>query len=173
MNYGSLQGKYVLLDTNVIINFGRYRRFYQQLIDNLFEHETKLVISNVIRVELYAHVRNDRERKDIADLVMHLSNGDPGGSLLPFRKDLLDTAISLGQSYQKSAAQAGKPVQLADLLIGAEMVLYKNSDMLILATENHEDFPPGVFGRIGIATIDCENSIHNVGFYKLNQAAIR
>jgi predicted nucleic acid-binding protein len=166
MNFESLRGKYILFDTNVIINYGQYRKFYQPFIDTLFDQHIVPVVSSIIKIELYAFAKNNKERDDVEGLIMRLSKGDPKGWELPTRKELVDKAIELGQLYQVSGKK-GKSIQLGDLLIGAEMMLYKEGGYLILATENHDDFPPSLFERIGIVTLDCRDSIHNVGFYKV------
>lgn len=167
MNYEILRGRYVLLDTNVVINFGRYRRFYQNFIDVLREHDITPVISPIVRAELFAFVRSDEDAEKVNALINLLSDNRPDDIKMPFVNNI-DLAIKLGRKYQERETPL-KHIQLPDLLIGAELARYQKGGNLYLATENHNDFPVPIYTRHGIETIDCEKSIHTIGFYSLQE----
>lgn len=167
MNYETLRGRYVLLDTNVVINIGRYLKFYQNLIDSLFEHDVVLLINPIVKAELFAFVKTDSDAEKVTKLINILSNDKPDDSLMPFTNNI-DYAIKLGRKYQELEVPV-KHIQLPDLLIGAELARYQKGGHLFLATEDHSGFPVPIYKRHGIETIDCGQSIHTVGFYNLSE----
>lgn len=166
MNYELLQNQYLLLDTNIVINFGRYRKYYQSFVDSLLKHEITPLINDVVRVELLAFAKDADDTDKIIDLIEQLTRNKHQDITLPSSKDSFDYAIKLAQHYQRANVPV-KHIQLPDLLIGADMCRFQKGGMLTLATENHDDFPHPIFERIGIEVVDCINSIHPIGFYRL------
>mgnify|MGYP002032163840 CR=1 FL=1 len=167
MNFEKLQNQFLLLDTSFVISFGRYKKFYAPLIDEIFKSDVQVLINDVVRFELTAFARNENEKKDVQDLIEHLSQGKVEDSLLNFDRSNFDRAASLAQAYTKNGTPF-KEGMMGDLLIGADLLKYKDSSVnVFLATENNKDFPTKVFERVGVEAIDCGNEINVVGFYHL------
>lgn len=163
MNYEPLRGKYLLLDTSVVISFGRYRVFYEPFIDTLFKYSVQPLIHDVVRAELLAYTTTASERETVENLISTLTRQKSADSLVKFETKHFDYAVQLGQEYKRSGVS--KKIGLPDLLIGSALLAYQKGGQLFLATENHDDFPSPVFKRNGIETIDCVNSIHTIGIY--------
>lgn len=168
MNFEKIKGQYLLLDTNVVINFGRYHKFYAPLIEQVVAHEIHLVINQVVRAELLAYAKNEEGKQNTLELIKRILRGDDA-AVMPFTQELFNFAIQLAEKYRQAGITVGQ-IELPDLLIGGDMIRFNKGGKLFLATENHKDFPVPVFERLGVEVIDCNDAIgvHTIGFYRLS-----
>lgn len=171
MNFESIKGQYLLLDTNVVINFGRYHIFYAPFMEQVVAHGITAVINRVVHTELLAYARNEEEKQKTLELIHRILRGNESGATMPVAPDLFDLALQLAEKYRGAGIPVGQ-IELPDLLIGGDMIRFNKGGKLILATENHKDFPVPVFERIGVQVIDCNDAtgVHTIGFYKLNNS---
>jgi len=175
MNYNNIENKFLLLDSNIIINYSKFTPFYDPVFEQLTEHEVKLTVDPFVKFEVLRFAENEQERQDFEEEIFdNLLSGDD----LPMPvadEELYTLATKIGNFYQATVSQSSD-IEAIDVFLAARMLKFARSDRensLFLATENHKDFPSELFTRIGIETIDrSDDQIHNIGFYEVDRPSI-
>jgi predicted nucleic acid-binding protein len=154
---------FVLLDTNVLIDTSKYPDNFLVLHNELKRLHISSVVESTIRFEFLRGLRNviDGEK---------LLSGLCGENHLVLNpdKDTFDRALKISQIYVRND---NKQVKIADVIIAAQIAKYAkgagNANELLLATQNHKDFPPILFDRVDEMLITIpDGSIKIVGFYR-------
>lgn len=171
MNYDKIENKFLLLDSNVVINYSRFVPSYEGLFNELDQNNVNLVIDPFVRFEVLQYAKNKSEREDLENEIFeNLFNGDDLSTPTADR-ELYELAVKISNLYQAKVDRSSK-ISTVDTFLAARMVKYNREEEeqdLFFATENHHDFPQEIFERIGIETIDREDQIHNIGFYKVKE----
>ena len=161
----AIKNKFLLLDTNVIINSSKNGEEYGGFYNKLRELEVKPVFDLSIRFEFLRATRDkkDRERNEkFLDLLF----GNGIQELPHDPKEMFDKAKDMAILYGRHSKPS---IEFGDCLIAAQMCKYW--DNLFLATENKDDFPRFLFERIHVHTIDVpkKDEIHNIGIYQFKK----
>ena len=159
MNYENLSKKYLLLDTNILVDYSKYIPFFEGFFDNLQKNAITTVISPITRIEFLRFAASPEEKQSFEEFISpHF--------LLPPVPEISSDAELIGNFYNWELKN--NKIELGDLFLAATMKKFneKQSENLYLATMNHKDFPRILFKRIGHETIDIETSeFKNIGIY--------
>ena len=168
MKYELLRDKYLLLDTNILIDCSKYPIFFKDFLLNLTTHNIALVIDQTVRFEFLRNADSPKQKKVLDDFLKSLLSVDDIGLLID--GTTVSDAIYLANIY---AWKNLNKIDLADCFLASAMKKFNESAVrprMFLATQNHKDYPDFIFKRIGIETIDVAgNSIINIGFYEFNK----
>ncbi len=154
---------FVLLDTNVLIDTVKYPAEFSTLHNELARLKVISVTESTIRFEFLRGLRN------VADGEALLSELCGAHHLvLNPDKDTFDKALKISQIYVRND---NKQVKIADIMIAAQIAKYAKvaGDVteLLLATQNHKDFPPVLFDRVDEVLITLQDgSVKIIGFYR-------
>lgn len=162
MNYIPLKNKFLLIDTNVLIDFSKYGTFFEELILDLRKNGITLLIDQTVKFEFLRKTDSDKKRKELEKLLKFLDVNELG---LDIEKDIIESAIEIANIYEWKKELK---IELADCFLASVMRKYNTSSQprLYLATQNHKHYPKSIFKRIGVETIDrAQDEIHNIGFY--------
>lgn len=155
----------ILLDTNILVDSIKFGHVYATLYAELERAGLGAALDHVVQLEFARGLPPTKAEEFLRKLF---------GSdrlVLPVRENLFQLALRISHVYLKTE---NKNCNLPDLLIAAQMALYSKDDGqkydLLLATQNHKDFPPVFFDRIDemILTLP-DGSIKVVGFYRFNR----
>ena len=154
---------FVLLDTNILIDTAKYPEEFSVLHNELKHLHIHSVIESTIRFEFLRGLRNPKEGED---LISALCGND--NLVLHPDKDTFERALSISQIYYRND---NKQVKISDVIIAAQIAKYarttSNETELLLATQNHKDFPPVLFKRIDDLLVTLpDGSIKIIGFYR-------
>lgn len=159
-----LEGKYLLLDTNVLIelqkNQGRSEELYS-FFQDIKEAPCALLTIDQVVGEFLKFAKSE---EDYVALLQYANDLSP--PLLPTKQDLyISNQIYL--AIENEDKNLAKKISATDLLLGA--VLARFSDHLFLATANHKDFPTFFYDRVFIFGFEnLEGNIQNICIIKFN-----
>lgn len=166
MNYSILKDKYLLLDTNILINCSKFPPLFKGFLNKLIDNDITPVIDHTVRFEFLRKADSAYQR---TVLEAFLNSLFPNVMELPFNKETVTDAIDFANIY---AWKKEKAISLADCFLASAMKKFNEkatNPLLYLATENHKDFPEYVFKRIGIETVErTRTDIHNIGVYEFD-----
>jgi predicted nucleic acid-binding protein len=154
---------HVLLDTNILIDALKHPKDFAVFFAYLQKKEAAAVLEEVIQLEF---LRGIRDKKVGQELLSGLF-GDDYITLSP-SKDIFTRALHIADMYLRSD---NKQVSLPDTLIAGQMCRYAREQAseyeLLLATQNHRDFPPILFNRVAVFCVTLrDGSIKTIGFYR-------
>lgn len=166
MNYEPLRNKFLLIDTNVLIDYSKYVNFFQPFIDDLKNHEISLVIDETVKFEFLRKASSPSNRKDLEIFLEELLESDVE---LSIDNNIIKDATFIANMYEWKKELKIDPI---DCFLAAFMKKYNSSSIiprLYLATQNHKHYPKFLFKRIGIESIDVsQDAIHNIGIYEFD-----
>lgn len=162
-----LRNKFLLLDTNILINSSKFRDDFQPFYDEISRLKTQSVLDHTVKLEFFRGAKTKDQKNSFTSFIATLFGKDYHE--LKVDNQILETAVKLAMIYNKKNVK----VELGDYLIGAQMQRFSGSQTLYLATNDHHDFPRFIFDRVYIHTIDIKRAdlIINVGIYKFNTKA--
>lgn len=173
MNLQTLKNKYLLLDTNVLINSLKNPEKFSGFFTNIQkELEMQPVIDHSIKFEFLRGAVFQEQKETLSDFLSLLF----GKNYLELRVDseIFNTATELANIFSRKNSNSKSQISFGDCLISAQMCRYnKDKDQLFLATIDNKDFPLCVFDRIDIHTIDLCNDIINIGIYSFNTSSYK
>ena len=158
----TLRGKYILLDTDVLIclieNFDKVKDFiaFIKNIDCVF------VYFPLIEFEFTrgAYKKEHRDKREKFLKMLSINN-------LPFRSDDDET---IKETIKVAHIYASKKMNPSLIDCCTAAYLKKYSQNLFLATLNHKHFPTFLFDRFYIWTIDSgRKEIYPIGLYRFNK----
>lgn len=160
---------YVLLDTNVLIDTSKYPEEFSTLYKEFEKLHISTVLESTIRFEFLRGISKPSEGDKFLEELF-------GTDCLLLKPDqnIFDSALQIGGVFKRND---NKQVKIADLLIAAQICKYAKDSTahteLILATQNHKDFPPVLFERIDdyLVTLS-DGSIKTIGFYRFKKARL-
>jgi predicted nucleic acid-binding protein len=155
----TIKNKFVLFDTNVIINAFKYLDVFKELFDFLGDAEASPIYFPLIEFEFLRDaydVTHKGKRKEF------LREFTFSTMPLPSSNEIEDS-IKIANAY--TARKINNP-SFIDCCIAAYLKKYAKN--LFLITSNHKDFPIFLFDRIFIYTLDTEKDIFTIGFYCFN-----
>jgi len=167
MNYEQLRRKFLLLDTNILINYSKYPKYMERVLEKFNEYETIPVLDEMVRFEYIRGAASPDEIGALKEFLMrlfHLTPSDVDKPHFPITQETITTATDIANLYSKSLKNLNAPP--IDCFLTAQMK--KFYERLFLVTSDHKDFPPLLFDRIGIETVDVGSEILNICFYKFN-----
>ncbi len=166
-----LKNKYLILDTNIIINGVEHKDRLFPFFDELREHNIAPVISDVILYEFLCGSKEpDHLKKKINFIELLLGGKNHKNRIsLPIDHKIFETARKI-QNVYGSRGVSSKQIGIVDSIIAAQMQRFSKgeSEIIFLATCDNNDFPL-IFDRIGIKTYDLGKEILNIGIYSFNQ----
>lgn len=171
MNYEALAGKYLLLDTNVVVNYANFNPFLLEVIDRIESHKITSVLDELVRFEFLRDAASPTELQVLREFLKGLFRLDDSEIDIPFlppTPELFTYATEIANLY--SWKLKNSKISVVDCFLAARMrkANEKTPDRVYLVSSDHTDFPDLLFDRIGIETIDLGNSILNIGFYRFN-----
>ncbi len=157
------QRGFVLLDTNILIDTTKYPEEFSVLHTELKRLYINSVIESTIKFEFLRGLRSPKE----GELLLEALCG-AGHIVLNPDKHTFETALEISQIYYRNE---NKQVKISDVIIAAQIAKYARSESveteLLLATQNHKDFPPVLFDRVEDLLITlADGSIKVIGFYR-------
>jgi len=161
-NFTYLNGSFILFDTSVLIDGIKYQDEYQSFFDFIKEQDCTGLLDATVRCEFLAGARNDSEMLLLSDFLQSLfGSSDPG---LRISTETFETARKLMNCVYRAE---NKHLKIPDALIGSQIVQYSSVvGNLLLATQNHHDFPPVIFERKYTQNINLpDGKIKTVGIY--------
>lgn len=171
MSYDSLQDKFLLLDTNVLIYLTKYPRFMAALLKRWEDAGIVLILDDLVKFEFLRKANSPEEEAQLKNFLQKIFKTEAGGidkTQFPIVDEVIRLATEIANLY--SWRLKNTRIQLPDCFLAGQMRKYNAAkDQLYLATANHKDFPPLLFDRIGIETVDTGEEILNIGFYKFNR----
>jgi len=173
IDYKNLAGKYLLLDSNVLINYSKFQTLYEDFFSELRNNKVTLLIDSHVKFEILRFSKDRKERDSLEEWFIKFGiNFEEMEVANP--KELSDYALNVANIYEKKYNASGN-ISLTDCFLAGIMAFYnRNSGQMYLATENHRDFPCSVlFNRLYVKTIDLHkndsSSIHNIGIYEFDK----
>jgi predicted nucleic acid-binding protein len=171
MNFEPLAGKFLLLDTNVLIYFTKYPPQMAGLLQKLREAKISLVLDDLVKFEFLRKAANPDERKILTEFLCEFfetSEEELKGSQFPLINEAIRAATQIANIY--SSRLKNIRIELPDCFLAGQMKKYNSvKDNLYLATANHKHFPQLLFNRCGIETVDIGEDILNIGFYMFDR----
>jgi len=156
---------HVLLDTSVLIDASKNITEYEVLFNRLTQSRATFTIDKIIELEFLRGFST----QEIGKRVLSDMSGDDEPVVLSLDDVVFEKALEIVQIYKKADNKDGK---IPDVLIAAQIAKYakdvngKQHGVLVLATQNHRDFPPVLFDRIDDMLITLKDgSIKVIGFY--------
>ena len=169
MNYELLRGKHLLLDTNILINYTIHPREMEEVRLRLEEHEAIPILDELVRFEYIRGAASPQEIESLKKFLITLFGLTPetvDTPQFPVTQEIINFATDIANVYACKLKKLNVPA--IDCFLAAQMRKYRSR--LLLVTSDHKDFPPLLFDRIGIETIDTGADIINICFYKFNTA---
>ncbi len=158
---GILKSKYLLLDTNFLIDASIFRNEAVGLIEELRIMECELVTTRAVLIEFFGGTKNPVEYDTKVEFI-ELLFGKPLDKIvsLPIDKDLpiRDDLIGFSRQCHRFAA--------TDFELYLTLKKYSNAQ-LMLVTRNHTDFTVSLFKREGFITLLGAKEIRTYGLYTL------
>jgi predicted nucleic acid-binding protein len=170
MNYETLHGKFLLLDTNLLIYYSKYEPYFENLFKKI-ETRASFVVVELVKFEFFRGATSNRETVILQNLLNTFSS-QPNSQDFPITSEVLANSREIANIY--SWKLKNNKISLADCMIAGEMKKYnEHTERLYLATTDHDYFPRLLFKRIGIETIDTGDKIFNIGFYSFDAEAYK
>lgn len=169
MNYAILKNKFIVVDTDVLVNTSKYLKFYQEVFAKLAENEVVSLLDEFVRFEFLRKAKSNGELEELKAFLVKLLN-NKGAADIKVSGDTIDIAMDIANLYSWKNI---KNPSFTDCILAAHLKKFSKgtSGNLFLLTENHKDFPVFLFDRVGFETIDLgdsSESFHNLGFYSFN-----
>lgn len=160
-----VENKFLLLDTNVIIDSSKFPDEYQGFYDELKRKKVSAVLERTVQFEFLRGAQSKAQHEAFESHLQLLIGGDP--VILQPDEETFKVARRISQIAR---SEEGRQLGLGDCLIGAQIKKYVESNgMLYLATQNHKDFPVCIFERKATYLITTHNgNIKVVGIYTFN-----
>lgn len=161
-----IKNKFLLLDTNILIDSSKYPEDFQGFYDSLKKLNVSSVLDQTVKMEFMRGVQNKEQQESFNSFLEALFG--KGHLVLQLDNSIIEMASKLAIIYGRNK----KSAEIGDYFIAAQMCKYSSSsETLFLATRNNDDFPRLVFDRIHIYTIDVKKTdqIINIGIYKFNK----
>lgn len=159
-----LRDKFVLLDSNILINSSKNPEEFEAFYRSLVEYNTKAVLDESVKFEFLRGMRESGD-KEKYDNFLTLLFGNVSEKLeLKVDPKTFEVAKNIAVIYGRHS----KPkIEFGDCMIASQMHKYTHSG-LYLATENHDDFPRLLFDLIHTQVIDvaARGELHTIGIYK-------
>lgn len=172
MNYTLLENKFLLIDTNILIDYSKYPIFFTSFIKNLRAYNVNLVVDQTVRFEFMRTANSTQKEETLKEFINFFL--DKGKVELPINDATVAEAIQIANIYAWKNTQK---IELADCFLASAMRKFNEGSSqprLYLATQNHKDFPKYIFKRVGIETIDIkQENIINIGFYEFDNEAFK
>ena len=151
------------MDTNVLIDTFKFPDDFSVLYNELENRKIISVTESTIRFEFLRGLRNIKRGEDLLDQLC----GENHLVLQP-DKETFEKALQISQIYLQTDNTQTK---IADVIIAAQIAKFAknpgNATELLLATQNHMDFPPVLFQRVQELLITlADGSIKIIGFYR-------
>ncbi|NQU78046.1 hypothetical protein HQ544_05100 [Candidatus Falkowbacteria bacterium] len=162
----SLINKHVLLDTCFIIKAYQYNdtSYFNKLFLHLKNNNCIPVINEFIKFEFLCGCKTKEHISIKTDFLDFLSPEKTVLSL-PIDECILNDAIKISNIYSNKNVNSKHPNAI-DCYISAYLKKYEKN--LLFVTLDNNDYPLILHDRIGIHTIDTEEEILVLGFYKFN-----
>lgn len=152
-----LKDKWVILDTNFILNASRYPNKYNLVLEELKSVNIEITSLNFILLEIYkgsdirAHFTEKKELiDDLIDAILPINSLHENANLILF-------------AYRKKAQH----LSITDLYIASALKTY--SKELFLITENLKDFPGDLFTWNGYINVPKISELNTYGIVSYNE----
>ncbi len=159
----AIEGKYVLLDTNVLIDISKHPKDFIEFFEYLRAHKVNSVIDQTTKLEFFRGARSSRELETFKEFLKKIlgNKGLDIENVPEHNRKLYSNATSISLISNHLDA---KRLSLGDVLIAASLVQFPGQ--IILATQNHTDFSLPIFKRIGEFIVRIKSGhLRLVGFY--------
>lgn len=170
MNYKILEGKFLLLDTNVVIYYAKYPLLMEGVLAKLDTANVMPILDELVRFEFLrgaAMPKEETQLKSFLIKLFKLTDGEVDTQQFILTDEIIRFSTEIANIY--SWKLRNSKIELTDCFLAGQMRKYnEKTERLYFATANHADFPRLFFERIGIETIDVGESILNIGFYRFD-----
>ncbi len=161
-----LKNKFVLLDTNILIDSAKNPVEFESFYSLLSNHDVKSVFDYTITFEFLSYAVSSKQIMDYNLFLDHTFGAKKNQLQLPTSPKLFKVAQNISLIANRTD---NNKIGLADCLIGAQLAQYSDGS-LFLATQNHSDFPPCIYDLMCKQIIRLKSGkIKVIGIYKLNK----
>lgn len=164
MKYELLKNKFLVIDTDVLINTSKYFKFYSPIFSKLAENEAESLLDEFVRFEFLRKADSRSEFEKLETFLKTLIGGN-GSADLKISSSVINSSLEIANLYSWKNIKNPSPT---DCILGAHLKKYNSKNSLFLLTENHKDFPGFIFDRVGFETIEVDDGFHTLGFYCFN-----
>lgn len=158
-----LKDKWILLDTNLIINSSKNVESFRDFFLELDKHNIVPCIDDCINLEYLRTSNSPSSIKKKKDYLSTLLGKDM--TTLPITNETLQDARKL--SILCSSFNNSKDMGFVDSMIAAQLKKY--GDNIALATCNNKHFTTKLFNRVVIETVDSGDEVFTIGFYEFDK----
>lgn len=161
-----LKNKFLLLDTNILIDSVKYPDEFKTFFDLVNSNEVKSVVDYTITFEFLRYANSTKESKDYNLFLDKIFGAKKNQIALLPRPEIFKIAENIALIANRTD---NNKIGLADCLIGAQLAKYTDG-LLFLATQNHSDFPVCIYDLLYKHDMRLTNGkIKVVGIYQLNR----
>lgn len=153
-----IKKKTILVDTNLLLYYLRYKQEYYPLLEGFETNDISLVTISPVKIEYYKGTNTNSQLKAKRELYRKTFD-----MTYPILDDIVKETFKISLAYRDLAKSASS----TDLLLAG--TLKRFGSKLILLTRNHKDFPTTIFNRVGIINIELERSIHSYSLIQFSQ----
>lgn len=157
-----LQYKWLLIDTNFLINASKTPLAYAPIIAKIKSMHSLMVATPMVKVEFLCGANNARQQRTFEKYFNATVE-----SLLP--PDATINELALDKLLPTYMGGPRTKSFVTDLFLGATLMKY--DDNLMLLTANHKDFPTDIYERVSILHVTDSISITSYAFYKFSRIA--
>ncbi len=159
--------KYLLLDTNILVDSAKYKDNFKPFYAELKKLNVAPVIDSSIKLEFLRSANNIKNLQEKIWCLNVLLGSQKDRLELPITDETLIDARKLSNLYHHLKIKKKKSISVVDCLLAAHLKKYINN--LYLATSNNSDFTTKIFDRIHIFNIGINDEIRNIGIYKYSE----
>jgi hypothetical protein len=154
-----LQGKTLLLDTNVLMDAYRLPAEFYELLQELVGLDCDIVTTKTIVIEFLGSTTDEDALSKKTDFLEMILGKRLESGYLPIDRDFPNRTDFL------TFSRATNKFHPADFEL--YLTLKKYRQHLLLITRNHKDFPTKLVNRISFITLLGNAEIHTYGVYSL------
>lgn len=156
-----IQDKFILLDTNVIIDSTKFPEEFGSFYKLLSDRSVTPILDHTTRLEFVRSAKTKSDKQNYENFLNLIFSNDR--IEMPPSLKLFGIAENISLIVSR---MENNSIELGDSLISAQLANGKSQN-LFLATENHQDFPSCLFERLHLEIVYLPNGkIKTVGIYK-------
>lgn len=152
-----LKDRHILLDTSVFIDSFLNPTNFGELFNKLKAQGTTLVTLDVVKAEFLKGTPNTEKYRQKEEFLNQIVD-----ALMPTTVDTYDNLFDFIKIYKED----GKSLSITDLLLGAVLMQYRNT--LLLLSKNTTEFSTNVFNLVTYMNISYTKGLHSYGIYNFS-----
>ncbi|MBI2611344.1 PIN domain-containing protein [Candidatus Gottesmanbacteria bacterium] len=152
----TLEGKYLLLDTNIFIDSYIKPHLFTSFFNDLKKADITLTTIDLVKCEFLKGSPTEEKYNEREIFITDITNN----TILPITKETYELAYNLIKLYKVE----GSAVKITDLFLGACLMQYKKN--IFLLTRDTTDFIQRIFELSFIVNVPHTKGILTYGIYQ-------